>query len=297
MDINSVKRDLFNKLKKDVWLIVLLCAGWFVSLLVIYSIFGEEALDVFSVLFLLLIIFVGYKVVSFVLYCRNTVNKEKNRIEQEKIAQKKAEEKEKNKRIVQAQIEAEKKYNAKRKEILENPIFFDTETTGLDFTRDEILQLSIIDKDENVLFSHFIKPQHRRTWKEAEKIHKISPEAVKSEKTFDYYHNEIQDIFDKATAVIGYNTEFDMDFLRSAGIEYNKETMDVMLDYAVIAGDYDSYHQDYRWKKLIQCARHYGYKWENGGAHDALNDVKATRYCFYKMMENDGEQSIEIRHQ
>lgn len=48
-------------------------------------------------------------------------------------------------------------------------LIFDTETTGLDPMRDEILQLSIIDENENVLFNDYLKPLHKAKWPDAER--------------------------------------------------------------------------------------------------------------------------------
>ena len=63
-------------------------------------------------------------------------------------------------------------------------VFFDIESTGLDPVRDEILQLSIINENEEVLFSDYIRPVRHKTWNEAEKINHISPEMVKDKQTF-----------------------------------------------------------------------------------------------------------------
>ena len=49
-------------------------------------------------------------------------------------------------------------------------IIIDTETTGFHpYDGDELLQVSIIDTDGNVLFDEYFKPQHRTEWKEADK--------------------------------------------------------------------------------------------------------------------------------
>lgn len=215
---------------------------------------------------------------SFITAHKEKVNEELKKKEAERLA-KEAEEFEKRRA---ERIE-------RKKAALENPIFFDTETTGLSESKDEILQLSIIDKDGNTLFSQYIKPTKRKTWKSAEAINGITPAMVKSCPTFDLYYNQIQDIFDNASLVVGYNTEFDMKFIRAAGIEYNGITADVMLDYQRIG------HSD-RYKKLVQCARYYGYKWD-GDAHDALADTKATRHCFYEMIKRNDIDVWYLRKQ
>ena len=63
-------------------------------------------------------------------------------------------------------------------------ISFDTETTGLDPCHDELLSVSVLDNDNRVLFHSYIKPRHRRKWRDAQKIHGITPEMVKHAPTY-----------------------------------------------------------------------------------------------------------------
>lgn len=171
-----------------------------------------------------------------------------------------------------------------------NVIFFDTETTGTDMSgKDEILSLAIVDKEGNILFNELIKPSARQRWPKAQEINGITPAMVKDKKKIGEYQEQIQRIFDAADLVVGYNTEFDLSFIRNAGIQYAGRVADVMLDYAEINGEWDDKHAAYRWKKLNQCAAHYGYDWGQTAAHDALADTLATRYCFYKIVEQKGD--------
>ena len=43
----------------------------------------------------------------------------------------------------------------------------DTETTGLDNTQDEILQVSIIDLEGSVVYNKYFKPKEHTEWKDA----------------------------------------------------------------------------------------------------------------------------------
>ena len=59
----------------------------------------------------------------------------------------------------------------------EGVICFDTETTGLDAGgRDEILQLSIVDGTGAVLFSDYVRPEHRQRWPKAQEVNGITPD-------------------------------------------------------------------------------------------------------------------------
>lgn len=161
-------------------------------------------------------------------------------------------------------------------------IIIDTETTGLEFTSD-VLQVSIIDFEGNTLFDKYMKPIKATEWPIAESVHHISPEMVKDLPTIEYYKEEIQNIINAADLIIGYNINYDMGILIDKGINfYNKDTFDVMKEFAPIYGDWNEKCQNYRWQKLTKCAEYYGYTWEEN-AHNSLGDTKATLHCYKKM--------------
>lgn len=170
----------------------------------------------------------------------------------------------------------------------ERKIVIDTETTGLSNEDDEILQLSIIDADtEEVVFNDYFKPMEIKSWEEAQKINGISPEMVANKPLFTEKTNEIQQIMNTVNTAIGYNTNFDLGFLKSHGIKGLEKisVIDVMEDFAPIYGEYSEKRQDYKWQKLSVCADYYEYIWDNGTAHDSLADCYATLHCYKKMQE------------
>lgn len=160
---------------------------------------------------------------------------------------------------------------------------YDLETTGLSAEVDEPLSMCIMNLQGNVLFEHYFKPEHTDSWPAAEVIHGITPEMVANEKPISFYKNEIQSIFDHANILITYNgLYFDNSFLKAAGIKFPEiMQFDVMREYAWLIHDWDEYHQGWRWWRLIDCAAYYGYEFS---AHDAAEDVKATLYCYKKMV-------------
>ena len=170
--------------------------------------------------------------------------------------------------------------------IISNAIVIDTETTGLSSEgKDELLEVSIIDLGGNVLFNHYVKPEHRKTWSKASEINGITPEMVKNEEPISSYLDELNRIFRDASCVIGYNTEFDLGFLRVAGVDCSKPYVDVMKDYGVFSGVYDSYHGHERYFKLSAAASHFGYDWGSTSAHDSLADAMATSFVFNSLRD------------
>lgn len=68
---------------------------------------------------------------------------------------------------------------------------------------------------------------------------------------------------------------------------------DVMREYAWLIHDWDEYHQGWRWWRLIDCAAYYGYEFS---AHDAAEDVKATLYCYKKMVLGRTKLAVMFRN-
>ena len=160
-------------------------------------------------------------------------------------------------------------------------VFFDVETTGLDAEEDEILQLSIIDENDTVLFHDYFCPVHKKDWEEAEQIHHISLEMVKGKASFEERKDEIQDIFSQASELIAYNSNFDISFLKTAGIHFPDVLIsDPMYDFAIVYGEYSEWYGTYKWQKLTTAANYYGYEFD---AHDSLEDIKATKFVYEKL--------------
>lgn len=169
----------------------------------------------------------------------------------------------------------------------EKIIVFDTETTGLNpYGNDEILQLAILNGNGEELFNSYIKPVMRKTWTKAAEINGITPRMVKNAPTFEEVEEQVQEIFNNAELIVGYNVEFDIRFINASGIKLKKKQLifDVMQEYACARGQINGYYGDYKWSKLEQCARDYKYKFD---AHDALEDTKATLHCYKSLLEDD----------
>lgn len=163
-------------------------------------------------------------------------------------------------------------------------IVLDTETTGLSYFEDEILQLSIIDDEGHCLFNEFFKPQHKTSWYQASEVNHIYPKDVENKSSINEYVSQIQEIVDHAEKIIGYNIDFDIGFLVQAGIVFYAEQtfVDVMMEFAPIYGEWSDYFEDYKWQKLTTCAAYFKY---NYCPHLALEDVQATLFAYKKIEE------------
>lgn len=167
---------------------------------------------------------------------------------------------------------------------LPSRIVLDAETTGLDPRRDELLQISILDADTGeMVLDTYIRPIWTLEWPEAQQINGITPEMVADAPTMAELHLTLRAIFGAATEIIGYNTDFDLSFLKSYGIIPWGELVDVMMDFAPIYGEWSEYHDDYKWQSLSTCAAYFGYDWGEDKVHDSLADCKATLFCYHKL--------------
>lgn len=154
-------------------------------------------------------------------------------------------------------------------------LYLDTETTGLNHNVDEIVEIAIIDDQANVLLDTLVRPIHAKTWHTAERIHGISPNDVKDAPTLFELSRQIHEITKNQEIVI-YNAPFDAMFLINE-IDNAKEIHCCMTRYAEFKGDWDDYHGNFKWHKLVEAARFIGFDWSGLSAHRALADTLACR--------------------
>lgn len=164
-----------------------------------------------------------------------------------------------------------------------NKIILDLETTGIR-EDDEIIQLSIIDLEKEILFNEYIKPKVITEWEDAYKIHKISSEMLEDKNDIDHYREKIQKILDNTEYIIGYGIYFDYKLLKRQGFNVDHiKKVDISEYFKYL---YRKKLKDFNIKrpKLIECASFYGFKANN--YHDSLTDCYATLFS-YKSMYKD----------
>ncbi len=185
--------------------------------------------------------------------------------------------------------------------VSQEPLFLDTETTGLS-PMDEICEIAIIDVTGQVLINSLVKPI-RSIPLSATDIHGISNEMVKSAPTFRDLLPELDRIL-RGRTVLVYNVEFDIDKLyRSAEANGLKGAFelwwkrfdvgpgvvaslwhDVMELYATYYGDWNDYHHSYRWQRLGAALHQCGIEFPKS-IHRAHADAEMTRRLVLHMAE------------
>ena len=157
----------------------------------------------------------------------------------------------------------------------ESILFFDLEMTGGNTRYDEILQLSIVDLHEGVIFDEYFKPRKCKSWKDTESIHHITPEMVKDCFNIFSYQYEINKLLKKADMIIGYGIENDLRFMKKEKISAGKRTIvyDLQKSFSRI------YSHDNNMPSLQSCAKYYRCP-ELGRCHNSLIDTYILAYCF-----------------
>jgi DNA polymerase-3 subunit epsilon len=169
-----------------------------------------------------------------------------------------------------------------------NPVYLDTETTGLHLTA-EVIQIGIIDDQENVLFEALSKPRGKID-PAAARIHGITVEMLEKAQRWEQVWPLAQAALqDRKVGV--YNVEFDVRVIkqsnRYAGLPPvipEANFFDVMKLYAEFHGDRDPYRRSFRFQSLEMAGRQCGISLPN--AHDAVADCLLTRALLHYMAES-----------
>lgn len=191
--------------------------------------------------------------------------------------------------------------------ISKNILFIDTETTGLAVDQfvtinnvdnwPRIVQLSwvLTDFSGNIKSEgdYVIKPNGFRIPEDATKIHGITNESA-TEKGYDllYILSLFKDAVNHADLIIGHNVDFDKNVIIAELMRLGRSnilknipsycTMKNTVDYCKIV----SFRNKYRYPGLQELYfKLFNRNFEN--AHDSFADVKATKDCFFKLLDDD----------
>ncbi len=179
----------------------------------------------------------------------------------------------------------------------ERTVCLDLETTGVDGSSDEILQVGIVDGTGEALMSTLVRPTAHSAWPAAQRVNGISPADVADAPTVLDLLPEISGLLASARMVVGFNVLFDLGFLRAVGVPcLDVPVVDVMRELAPVVGVWNPERRSYRWPKLAACAAHYGVDFD---PHDACEDAKATVEVFRRMLADDapgGYLALAARH-
>ncbi len=171
-------------------------------------------------------------------------------------------------------------------DLLNDPAGFvvlDTETTGLGDDA-EACQIAVIDQTGRVLVNTLVKPGVAIS-DGAIAVHGITNEMVIGAPSFADVLPELQDAIRGRQLVI-YNAAYDLPILQHMvfgldrndlleALPHSRPVHCAMLRYAEFWGDWNDYHGNYRWVKLVDACAQQGVD-VDAPAHSALGDCLRT---------------------
>ena len=166
-----------------------------------------------------------------------------------------------------------------------NPVFLDTETTGLK-AFDQIIEIAVIDIQGTTLIDTLVKPTISIP-PDASRIHGITNEMVGDAPLFPDILRDLQELVGDRPLLI-YNADFDLKMLRQSAAAHrlNRQMQFnaycVMKMYAEFYGDWNEYYQSYRWQSLESAAKQCRIGLPED-LHRARVDAELTRLVFIHM--------------
>jgi hypothetical protein len=82
---------------------------------------------------------------------------------------------------------------------------------------DEVLSIAAVDGEGTVKMDEMFHPRHRKRWSDATKINGITPEMTIGKPTLPEKKIEIENIFNDADVIVGWNLPFDLRMLYAGG--------------------------------------------------------------------------------
>jgi DNA polymerase-3 subunit epsilon len=164
------------------------------------------------------------------------------------------------------------------KVIAQQPVYLDTETTGLE-SSDEIVEISIVNHEGQVLFNSLVRPTQPIPAK-ATSIHGITNEEAQKGTPWPFVWQQIRPLLMNKT-IVAYNSDFDYRMLQQSHARHKlpwKDRLyffDLLKLYAQWRGEWDPQRRSWRYFSLDAAGK--SAKIELPNAHRATADTLLTR--------------------
>ncbi len=163
-------------------------------------------------------------------------------------------------------------------------LFFDLELTGV-YDHDEIISVSIVDGNEELIMDTLVKPVHTKRWKRTEKIHGITPAMVQDAPTLQELIPQIKEIFAGADQLIAYGVSTDYSHIKNI-YETEEERLALHDKVRCCANEFVRYTHEHRpdvqHAALVDAMECFGVDWE-GIPHSSVADTFACCRVWHKL--------------
>jgi len=174
------------------------------------------------------------------------------------------------------------------------PIYYDTETTGLNPQKDRIIEIAAFDPVKNRTFDELVNP-NMSIPKESSNICNITDDMVKDASTFDIIGKNFIEFCGENTILIAHNNDsFDKLFLQ---FEFERSNLKMPAWPFIDSLKWARKYRPDLPKHALQYLREM-YNIEANEAHRALNDVIILQNVFEKMIDDlDIETVLKLLYQ
>jgi DNA polymerase-3 subunit epsilon len=167
------------------------------------------------------------------------------------------------------------------------PVFLDTETTGLQNTA-EIVEISILDHTGQVLFESLVRPR-RSIPLDAVRLHGITDELVREAPTWLQVWPQVEAVL-QDRQVGTYNAEFDLRMLQQSHRANGMPWRPLASRFFCIMKMYAEFSGAYRWPRLEEAGRQCGIPLPN--SHRARADTLLARAVFQYMVNKSTDAAL-----
>ena len=166
-------------------------------------------------------------------------------------------------------------------------LFFDLELTGV-YNHDEIISISIIDGNHQIIMNTLVKPLFKKKWNRTEKIHGITPQMVADAPHLNELIPRLKEIFANADALIAFGVSTDYSHIKYI-YETEEEQLALRAKTHCCANEFVRYlhenHPDLSHASLVDAMECLNIPWD-GIPHSSMADTFACARVWEKLFPN-----------
>lgn len=163
-------------------------------------------------------------------------------------------------------------------------------TTGYAVGTDEVLQMSIVDFNGHELFNQTVKPQNIDEWSDERASGGLTPADVQEAPELFQFEDEIIELFDKASIVVGQHIDFIVHTIETGWVSLPKtELYDLSEQFCASHSTVDYPGQAAAAVALSGIAGYYGISCDDS---TTTGEAQAVATCYLKLVEEHARERL-----